>query len=67
IKFPIIKKSAAFLSSALFTIVYIMAENLARFLVQGRLIPGVYVPEFLFLVIAYIACIVIILSHRKQN
>lgn len=67
IKFPIIKKSAAFLSSALFTIVYIMAENLARFLAQGRLIPGVYVPEFLFLVIAYIACIVIILSYRKKN
>jgi hypothetical protein len=42
-----------------------MAEELARYLVQGRLIPGVYVPEFLFLVISFFACIGIILSHRK--
>ena len=62
-----IKKAAAFLSSVLFTIVYILAENLARFLVQGRLIPGVYIPEFLFLVVSFFACIVIILSFRKQT
>ena len=67
LKFSVIKKSAAFLSSVFFTILYIMAENLARFLAQGRLIPGVYVPEFVFLVISFFACIVIILSHRKRN
>jgi hypothetical protein len=32
--------------------VYIMAENVARYLAQGRLIPGVNVPEFIFLVIS---------------
>ena len=64
---PFIKKSAAFLSSVLFTIVYILAENLARFLKEGRLVPGVRVPEFLFLVISFFACIAIILSYRKRN
>jgi hypothetical protein len=42
-----------------------MAEEVARFLVQGRLIPGVHVPEFIFVVIAYLAFIVIILVQRK--
>ena len=63
--FSFIKKTAAFLSSVLFTIVYMLAESMARFLAQGRLIPGVHVPEFLFLVISYFACIGILLSHRK--
>ena len=63
--FSFIKKSIAFLTSVIFIIVYIMAEELARFLVLGRLIPGVYVPEFLFLVISFFACIGIILFHRK--
>jgi hypothetical protein len=67
LEFPFIKKSAAFLSSVLFTIVYILAENLARFLAQGRLIPGVPVPESLFLVISFLACIAIILSYRQRN
>lgn len=65
--FPFIKKSVAFLSSVLFTIVYILGENLARFLAEGRLIPGVHVPEFLFLVISFLACTLIILSYRQRN
>jgi hypothetical protein len=63
--FSFIKKTAAFLSSVLFTILYMLAESMVRFLAQGRLIPGVHVPEFLFLVISYFACIGILLSHRK--
>ena len=65
--FPFIKKSVAFLSSVLFTIVYILGENLARFLAEGRLMPGVHVPEFLFLVISFLACTLIILSYRQRN
>ena len=65
--YPFIKKSVAFLSSVLFTIVYILGENLARFLAEGRLIPGVHVPEFLFLVISFLACTLIILSYRQRN
>jgi hypothetical protein len=56
-------RGGTFLSSVLF--VYIMAENVARFLAQGRLISGVHVPEFIFVVISYIAFVIIILAHRK--
>jgi len=65
LNFPFIQKTAAFLSSVIFVIVYIMAENVARYLAQGRLIPGVYVPEFIFLVISFLAFVLIILAHRK--
>jgi hypothetical protein len=47
--------------------VYILAEYLAIYSGQGRLIPGFYVPEFLFLVISFFAGIGIILYHRKRQ
>jgi hypothetical protein len=62
-----IKKVFFFLSSLLFTIVYIGAESLARFLKEGKIIPGIYIPEFLLLLISFIACIFIILSKRHSN
>ena len=62
-----INKVFLFLSSVLFTIVYIAAESMARFLKEGRLIPGVQIPEFLFLLISFIAGIFIILSQRKKD
>lgn len=65
--FSFIKKTAAFLSSVLFTIVYILAEYLAIYSGRGKLIPGVHVPEFLFLVISFFAGIGIILYHRKRQ
>ena len=63
----VIKKVFLFLSSVLFTVVYIAAESLARVLKEGRLIPGLHIPEFLFLLISFIACIFIILSQRKKD
>ena len=63
----LIKKVFCFLSSVLFTILYIAAESLARFLKEGRLIPGVHIPEFLFLLISFIACIFIILFQRQKK
>jgi hypothetical protein len=65
LSFPFLKKTAAFLSSVIFVIVYIMAEEVARHLAQGSLIPGVNVPEFFFLVISFLAFVLIILAHRK--
>ena len=62
-----LKKLLALLSSVLFTIVYILAENTARYLEAGKLIPGVRVPEFLFLLISFLACVAIILSYRKKD
>ena len=63
----LIKKVLCFLSSVLFTIVYMAAESLARFLKEGRLLPGVHIPEFLFLLMSFIACIFIILSQRHKK
>ncbi len=65
LSFPFLKKTAAVLSSVIFVIVYIMAEEVARHLAQGSLIPGVNVPEFIFLVISFLAYVLIILAHRK--
>jgi hypothetical protein len=65
--YSFIKKVFLVLSSVLFTIVYIAAESIARFLKEGRLIPGVNFPEFLFLLISFIAGIFIILSQRRQK
>ncbi|MBI5375679.1 MAG: hypothetical protein HZA77_09600 [Candidatus Schekmanbacteria bacterium] len=67
LKTSALKKFWAFMSNFLFTLVYILAENFARFSTEGRLIPGVYVPEFLFPLISFIACAGIILAQRKSN
>ena len=67
LKYSFIKKVFLFLSSFLFTIVYIAAESIARFLKEGRLIPGVHMPEFLFLLISFIAGIFIILSQKRKD
>ena len=61
------KKVMALLSSLLFTAVYMVAENFARASVEGKIIPGVNVPEFLFLLISFLACVGIILGHRKKH
>ena len=67
LEFSFIKKGFLLLSSVLFTIVYIAAESMARFLKEGRLIPGIHIPEFLFLLISFIAGIFIILSQKKKD
>jgi len=64
---PLKKKTAAFLSSVIFTLVYISAEYAARNMVEGRLIPGVYVPEFLILVISFLAGVLILMAHSKRG
>jgi hypothetical protein len=56
-------RGGTFLSSVLF--VYIMAENVAGFLAQGRLISGVHVPGFTIVVDPYMALIIILMAHRK--
>jgi hypothetical protein len=42
-----------------------MAENVAGFLAQGRLISGVHVPGFTIVVDPYMALIIILMAHRK--
>lgn len=67
LKLSFAKKTAAFLSQIPFTLVYILAENFARFGSDGRLIPNVYIHESVFLTTAFVACIVIILSYREKS
>jgi hypothetical protein len=44
-----------------------LPESLARLAMKGKLIPGVNVPEFLFLLISFLACVGIILANRKRQ
>ena len=67
LKCSLLKKVMALLSSVLFTIIYTLAESLARHAVKGKIIPGVNVPEFLFLLISFFACAGIILGHRRKH
>ncbi|MEC9376409.1 MAG: hypothetical protein VYA80_08605 [Pseudomonadota bacterium] len=65
IRMPIVRKLLAIFSAVIFTLVYIGAEEIARALADGRMIDGVIVPEFLFVLSAFIAFIAIILAQRK--
>jgi len=67
LKASALKKVMAFFSSFLFTVAYMLPESLARLAVKGKLIPGVNVPEFLFLLISFLACVGIILANRKRQ
>jgi len=65
--FSVFRQILAVLSAVLFTLVYIGAEEVARALADGRMIPGVVVPEFIFVVISFLAFVVIILASRKSR
>ena len=65
--FSVIKKIIAVLSAVVFTGVYIGAEEVARALADGRMLNGTQIPEFVFVVIAFLAFVGIILASRKAN
>ncbi|RMF93784.1 MAG: hypothetical protein D6734_09235 [Candidatus Schekmanbacteria bacterium] len=65
--FSTVKKIFAFLSNFLFAAVYVLAENIARWAHQGKIIRGVEIPEFIFMIISCLATLGIILSHRKKG
>ena len=67
LKCSLLKKIGVFFSAVLFTLVYTLAESLARLAVKGRLIPGVNVPEFFFLLVSFVACLGIILAQRRKD
>lgn len=54
-------------SAVVFTLVYIGAEEVARALADGRMIPGLAVPEFVFVLISFLAFVVIILMSREPG
>jgi hypothetical protein len=61
----LVRQVLAVLSAVIFTGVYIGAEEVARALADGRMITGVMIPEFVFVLIAFLAFVAIILAERK--
>ena len=59
------RQALGVLSAVVFTLVYIGAEEVARALADGRLITGLMIPEFVFVVISFLAFVWIILAQRK--
>ena len=65
--YSLVKQGVAVLSAVLFTGVYIGAEEVARALADGRMLNGMMIPEFIFVLIAFVSFIVIILVQRKPG
>ncbi|MDP7419316.1 MAG: hypothetical protein QF483_05495 [Gammaproteobacteria bacterium] len=63
--FSLLRQCVAVLSAVIFTGVYIGAEGVARALADGRMLNGTKVPEFLFVLTAFLAFVIIILLQRK--
>ncbi|HJP38354.1 MAG TPA: hypothetical protein QF499_04375 [Gammaproteobacteria bacterium] len=63
--FSLLRQCVAVLSAVIFTGVYIGAEEVARALADGRMLNGTKVPEFLFVLTAFLAFVIIILLQRK--
>jgi hypothetical protein len=65
--FSWLKQIAAVVSAVVFTGVYIGAEEVARALADGRMLNGIRIPEFVFVLIAFLAFVAIILASRKRR
>jgi hypothetical protein len=63
--FALTRQLLAVVSAIVFTLVYIGAEEVARGLADGRMLNGVMIPEFVFVLSAFLAFVVIILVERK--
>ncbi|GAG30543.1 unnamed protein product, partial [marine sediment metagenome] len=63
--FSVLKQVAAVLSAVIFTVTYIGIEEIARALADGRMLNGARIPEFVFVLIAFLAFVAIILASRK--
>jgi hypothetical protein len=46
--------------------VYIGTEEVARALADGRMLNGIMIPEFVFVLLAFLAFVAIILASRKR-
>ena len=65
--FSLLKQIAAGVSAVVVTLVYIGTEGVARALADGRMLNGIMIPEFVFVLLAFLAFVVIILASRKQK
>ena len=64
--FSPLRQLAAVVSAVLFTAVYIGTEEIARALADGRMLNGIMIPEFVFVLAAFLAFVVIILWSRPR-
>ena len=65
--FGMLKRITAVVSAVLFTAIYIGVEEIARALADGRMLDGIRVPEFLFVLAAFLIFVVIILVQREPR
>ena len=65
--YSVLKQLLAVVSAVVFTGVYIGAEEVARALADGRMLQGVMIPEFVFVLITFLAFVGIILAQRKTG
>jgi hypothetical protein len=65
--FSLVKQLVAVLSAVVFTGIYIGAEEVARALADGRMLNGTMIPEFVFVLIAFLAFVAIILAQRRPG
>jgi len=63
--FSVLKQIAAVVSAVIVTLVYIGTEEVARALADGRMLNGIMIPEFVFVLLAFLAFVAIILASRK--
>ena len=67
LSFSVLRQIVAVISAVIFTGVYIGAEEVARAMADGRLLNGTKVPEFIFVLTAFLAFVVIILVQKKPG
>ena len=67
LSFSILRQIVAVISAVIFTGVYIGAEEVARAMADGRLLNGTKVPEFIFVLTAFLAFVIIILVQKKPG
>jgi hypothetical protein len=65
LEFSIARQFAGVISAVFFTGIYIAAEEVARALADGRMLNGLMIPEFVFVLIAFLSFVAIILAERK--
>ncbi len=63
--FSLIRQFIAVLSAVVSTGIYIGAEEVAWALAAGRMLNGVMIPEFIFVLAAFLAFVGIILAQRN--
>ncbi|MGI9308969.1 MAG: hypothetical protein ACR2P6_06890 [Gammaproteobacteria bacterium] len=66
LRFSLVKQFLGVVSAVVFTLFYIGVEEVARALADGCMLGGAMIPEFVFVLFAFLAFVAIILAQRKR-